>query len=401
MMSKLGMLLRGRPLWLGTVAVVLLAVRSLHLRQRHAALERTFRSLAENTPDGIMRFTPDARCTYINPVLERRYAVSLKDIVGKTPLQCHRSERFVSYQKSILEASFSGRDSEMEVSVRQPNGRVQHSRIRFVVERDRKGRVSGVIVIGMDATGLVEAKNQSMQSRDTLRALMAEREKDREAQRKRTAWAVHEELGQGLMALGMRLSILQAQVDSGAAPLQAQVQSAQELLEHCIQIARTVASELRPGVLDLGVVPALEWLADAFVKRSGMVVKLHFDGMDCVMSEESVTAIFRIVEQALDNVARHSGAARVELSLERREHDYYLCITDDGTGFDLNATKEQCPGLPGVRERSQALDGHCEDCAQCYLFGVQERALALGGEATITSAPGAGTALKVRIPADA
>lgn len=397
-MSKLGTLLRGWPPWLGMVSMGLLALLGLCSRQRHAALERIFRSLAENTPDGIMRFTPDARCTYINPVLERRYAVSLKDIVGKTPLQCHRSARFVSYQRYILEASSTGRDSEMEVSVRQPNGGVQHRRIRFVVERDRKGRVSGVIVIGTDATGLVDAKHQLMQSRDILRALMAQQEKDREAQRKRTAWEVHEELGQSLMALGMRLSILRSQAGEGSIPLQAEVQSAQDLLEHSVRIVRTVASELRPKVLDLGIVPALEWLADECIKLSGVEVKLYFDGVDLAMGEECATAIFRIAEQALDNVARHSGAARVDLSLERQEHDYCLCITDDGKGFDLNALKEQCPGLPGALERSQVLDSHYEDRAPCYLIGVQERALALGGEATIISAPGAGTVLRVRIP---
>ena len=390
---------QSRIRWAATlVAMGALALLSLYLRQRHAALERTFRSLAENTPDGIMRFTPDARCTYINPVLERRYAVSLKDIVGKTPLQCHRSARFVSYQKSILEASSSGRDSEMEVSVRQPNGRVQHRRTRFVVERDHKGRVAGVIVIGTDFTHLKEAEGELRQSRDTLRTLMAHQEKNREAERKRTAWEVHEDLGQNLMALRMNLSMLEALADRRSGPMQTRLRLTQELTDRSIEIVRAVTTTLHPAVLDLGIVAALEWLAAEFIKQTGMVCELHLDGSDISMSEECVMAIFRIAEEALDNVTWHAEASRVEMTLERREHDYYLCITDDGTGFDLNATKEQCPG---ARERSQALNGHCGDCAQCYLLGVQERALALGGEATITSAPGAGTALKVRIPVDA
>lgn len=380
------------------VAMGALAWLCLYLRQRHVEVERTFRSLVENTPDSFARFTPQARCTYINPVLQRAFSVSLEEVLGKTPLECHVSERFVRYQQHILNASATGRDSEMDVVLPRPNGGVQHRRIRFVVERDRKGRVAGVIVTGTDTTRLKEAKRQLRQSRDTLRKLMAHQERDREAARKRAAWEVHEELGQNLVALGMRLSILQAQLDRDSAPLQAQVHAAQELLERSVQIVRTVASALRPKVLDVGVVPALEWLADAFGKRSRVAVALQF-GTDLAMDEETATAIFRIAEQALDKVARHAGATRVELSLERRGHDYFLCITDDGKGVNLDAPQEQCPGLPRERERSQAFDDHCESCAQCYLLGVQERALALGGEATITRAPGAGTALQVRVPA--
>ena len=386
---------------LGTIlgAMTLLIWLSLHLGRRHAGIASAFRTMVENSPDAIFRYNLDCRQVYVNPTVERGRGIPAVTLLDKTPVDGLPDNPLGKQQLACVQQVLSsGTALETEAVWPAGGGTLRTSHVRYVPEHGRGGKVVSVLAIGRDITRLKQVELELVQSRDMLRTLMAHQEKNREAERKRTAREVHEDLGQNLMALRMNLSMLEVLADRRSGPMQTRLRLTRELTDRSIEIVRAVTTTLHPAVLDLGIIAALEWLAAEFIKQTGIVCELHLDGSDISMSEGCVMAIFRIAEEALDNVTWHVEASRVEMTLERRENDYFLCITDDGTGFDFNAAKEQCSG---ARERSQALDGHCEDCAQCYLLGVQERALALGGEATITSAPGAGMALKVRIPVDA
>jgi signal transduction histidine kinase len=222
------------------------------------------------------------------------------------------------------------------------------------------------------------ARGQELkQSRDVLRLLMTQQEKEREQERKRIAWEVHEELGQNLMALRMNLSMLHARLEQDSAPMQEQFRSTKDLLDRSIRVARTVTTSLRPKVLDLGIVSALEWLVEEFVKQTDIACELRHEVAEAALNEDFVVAIFRFAEEALDNVARHADARWVEVSLERCEGNYLLCVRDDGKGFDTDPREHRSIGL----------------------LSMQERARALGGETTITSTQGKGTEIAVRIPA--
>jgi signal transduction histidine kinase len=141
-------------------------------------------------------------------------------------------------------------------------------------------------------------------------------------------------------------------------------------------VVRDVASELRPYVLDLGIDSALEWLTEKFIEQSGIPSELNLAAQELVMDDEYATAIFRIVQEALDNVARHADATSVAIALECRGGEYFLEVRDDGRGFDLDTPKEKTLGL----------------------LGIQERVGRLGGTMAISSAPGKGTVLGVRMP---
>lgn len=212
-----------------------------------------------------------------------------------------------------------------------------------------------------------------------LQTLAAREEKAREQERKRVAWDMHEELGQNLVALRINFQLLNDRLGNDAAWLQEQLESSKELLDRSIRVVRDVAAALRPSVLDLGIDVALEWLAEKFMEKNGIQTKLRLGEQGIVLNDEHATAIFRIVQEALDNVSRHAQATAVEIALERRGIEYLLEVRDDGRGFDLDTPKEKTLGL----------------------VGIQERARRLHGEVAIFSAPGAGTVIEVRIPVHA
>lgn len=210
---------------------------------------------------------------------------------------------------------------------------------------------------------------------DLLRALIARQEKDWEAERKRIAWEVHEELGQLLTALQINFSLLHKRLDRDGASSPAQFESMTALLDRSIRVVRTVATDLRPNVLDLGIASAIEWLADEFTKYAAIPCELHL-GEEIHMSEVYTTAVFRLAEELLDNVARHADADSVVITLEGREHSCFLEVRDDGRGFDLDMPMEKTLGLLRLKERVNALNG----------------------ELLISSVPGQGTVTTMSIP---
>ena len=220
-----------------------------------------------------------------------------------------------------------------------------------------------------------------LRARDELRALTHRLQYAREEEAARIAQELHDELGQELSVLKielerMRKKVLATATDEGREAM-ALFDEIGGRIDGAVQSVRRIASELRPGVLDrLGLVAALEWLVREFERRSAIRTDLVVSGIDEPVDSEVSTALFRITQEALTNVVRHSQATRVRAELDEEDADLILRISDDGKGFDARLT-EKLPTLG--------------------LLGIRERAARLGGSVDIQSSPGAGTSLVVRI----
>jgi signal transduction histidine kinase len=150
------------------------------------------------------------------------------------------------------------------------------------------------------------------------------------------------------------------------------------VLDRTVAATRRIAADLRPLMLDdLGLIPAIEWLAEDFTQRNGIPCALAFDDPELEVTGIHSTAIFRIVQEALTNVARHAKAGRVELRIAHEHSHVRIHVRDDGVGFAPDA-----PRAPNSRG----------------LLGMRERAYLLGGTIGVESAPGRGTAIEVRLP---
>jgi PAS domain S-box-containing protein len=215
-------------------------------------------------------------------------------------------------------------------------------------------------------------------SLEQLRALAARIQLVREEERTLVAREMHDELGQACTAIKMDLAWIGRKTTKRQAQVRAKVGSAIQLVDKMISTVRRIASELRPRTLDdLGLTAALEWQAQEFEKRTGIRCVVDLPQEELALDSGGSTAIFRIFQESLTNVARHAQATRVEARLERQGDQLIFQVHDNGRGFDAEQAKER---------RSLGF------------VGMQERALLLNGALKIEGILGSGTTMTLRIP---
>ncbi|PMS21713.1 sensor histidine kinase [Trinickia dabaoshanensis] len=210
-------------------------------------------------------------------------------------------------------------------------------------------------------------------SREELRELASIGTSAREQENRRIARELHDELCQTLAASRLALELVSERNE-----LKAELAPVHSLLDEAVVATRRIAADLRPLVLDdLGLVAAADWLAQNFRQRHGIECELSVEPPDLDLDEPQATAVFRIMQESLNNIGRHAHASRARVSLMRHDDHVLLIVQDNGAGFDLSTPRKlNSFGLSGLRERA-------------YL---------VAGEVAIESSPGYGTSIKVRIP---
>lgn len=243
--------------------------------------------------------------------------------------------------------------------------------------RKNDGTPKFFIFVVQDITERKRAELELGESRQLLRELVAQGEVLREEERKHIAREIHDELGQILTALRMDVALLRLQYGVRDAVMLAKVQGMTVLLDRAIQGVRNVASNLRPTVLDMGIVSAVEWLCDEFAEHTGVPCVAHLADSHIDLDETHAVVVFRIVQESLTNVARHAEASSVEITLAQGADVLHVSVRDNGKGFDpADIANRKSFGL----------------------LGMSERAIALGGTVEIASAPQQGTVVSVRMP---
>jgi PAS domain S-box-containing protein len=233
-----------------------------------------------------------------------------------------------------------------------------------------------VCMIVSDLTEAKRAERELRTSSEQSRNLAARLLSVREAEQTRIAREIHDELGQSLTAVKIDISWLAKRLSQDDTPMLERIRSTQELADSLIQSVRRISTELRPGVLDLGLAAAVEWQAQEFEARTGIQCELRLRAKK-VTAPLTSTALFRIFQESLTNIARHAEATQVDVVLQKQRDRLVLRIRDNGRGFD-----------PESASRSGSLG----------LLGMRERAAMLGGGVSISSAPEKGTAVIAWIP---
>ncbi len=199
---------------------------------------------------------------------------------------------------------------------------------------------------------------ERVRAREDLARFATEAAAIREQEKSRFARELHDELAQSLTALKMDAIWLRHQLAGADEAVRRKLGGMLGLLDDCVAATRRIAADLRPLVLDdLGLAPAIEWVVQSFTQRHGVPCELSLDeSID--LGEPHATAVFRIVQESLANVAKHAGATRAWVRVTREAGGIVIEVRDDGQGFDTGATrKPQSLGLIGLRERTQLLQG--------------------------------------------
>ncbi|HSN61132.1 MAG TPA: PAS domain-containing sensor histidine kinase [Ferruginibacter sp.] len=234
------------------------------------------------------------------------------------------------------------------------------------------------LVLANDVTQKILAEEALNKSHEQLRQLATHLEKVRETERTHIAREIHDELGQQLTGLKMDISWLGRKITNQDNDVKLKIKETIHLIDLTVKTVRRIATELRPSILDdLGLLAAMEWQSEEFEKRSEISCVFSSNVTEANVSPDLATGIFRIYQESLTNVLRHSEASQVKSFLQIKEDILEFTISDNGKGF---IAKE------------------IADKKTLGLLGMKERTNLLGGSYEITSKPGKGTSVVIIVP---
>ncbi len=341
-------------------------------------LERQVRERTREI-NNILRFTPsvvyikdrEGRYTLVNSRFEELFGLRWEQISGKSDHDIFPRQVADLIRASDQRVLTSRQPYQVEEALPPPDGRRTYLSVKFPLYNEQ-GVPTGLCGIATDITELKKARDQL---RRLSGSIMANQEKERRA----IARELHDELGQVLTALRMDAVWLSDRLRQPDPKAGDRALAMCQLIDHTIDEVRSLATRLRPGVLDdLGLIDALEWYITDFEKRTGMA---------CIFKHRNVgevdgiaaTAAYRIAQEALTNVTRHAAATQVQVSLQAAKGVLTLAVVDDGRGFNPQEVgASECLGLAGMRERAGLL----------------------GGTLEIRTRPGKGTKVYFRLPTD-
>ncbi len=232
--------------------------------------------------------------------------------------------------------------------------------------------------VGTDTILLALEDVTDREQRAELRALAARLRTVREEERTRLAREIHDELSGSLTALKMDVSLLPARAAKDRAAFSEKLASMSQLIDTTLAHVHSIVTELRPVILDkLGLIAAIEWQASQFQARSGIVCETHLPAEEIALDPDRATAIFRIFQESLTNIARHANASKAAVDLRREAENVVLAVRDNGKGID-----------------EQMIYAH----HSLGLLGMRERALSFGGTVEVRALPGDGTLMTMKIP---
>ncbi|MES2932564.1 MAG: CHASE domain-containing protein [Pseudomonadota bacterium] len=328
----------------------------------------------------IMVFIKDleSRIILMNEECQKQWGISFKEVRGT-----NRSSFIPPPQlEKILQ------DDQAVFASRQPvvfensawSASLNQDRQMYTIKRpvfDAAGKPSYLIAVAIDITERKAVEEALKQSQILLRDLAAHQETIKENERKRVSREIHDDLGQHLLVLRIDVTMLHTRTATSHPKLHRKVSHALEQIDATIKRVRAIINDLRPSVLDLGLSAAFDWQVEQFERRSGIACKLTMDEEDIRIDDDMATALFRIFQESLTNIHRHSQATQVKITLHRHGKQLCMKVSDNGIGTFI-----------GNRRKSNSYG----------LLGIRERVAALGGELTIESDPGQGMNLMISIP---
>lgn len=378
----------------------LLNKRDMQKKQTEDALldsEEQIRAIFENAPDAIIVINNEGRIIKWNPEAEKLFGWKKEETVNRLLSETIIPAQFrEAHQKGLQRYLSTGENSiigksvdiwairkdntELDVSLRVSPMTLNNKLFFTGFVRDiteRKKMETKLQSFNKELTQQVEDKTKELkESYESIRQLSNHLQNIREEERLHIAREIHDELGQLLTVLKMDVSWLNKKLATSSGDIKEKLSDLLILIDKTVTTVRRISSELRPTLLDdLGLVAAIEWHLEEFEKRSGISKELHVPASIKVPDSLKI-GIFRIFQESLTNVARHSGANKVTVNLERENGQIVLKISDNGKGFDKNQATRKTLGV----------------------LGMKERTLQMGGSYHITGIPGKGTTVEVTIP---
>ena len=348
--------------------------------QALAHSETQLQEIIAMLPLALFLKTADSQVVLMNQACEQQWGIGLQELTARTEERYYSPEQLRGFREEDRQA-FAQRRMIVRENVLW-NDRLQQHRHVLTHKQpifDRHGQPQLIIGMGIDITERQHTEEALRESLLQLRELSDHQESIKDAERRRIALDIHDDLGQSLMALKIDVSLLHARTGEKHARLQRHTRRALATIDASITAVRAIINDLYPSTLELGLVPAVEWLVRQMNTLGGSHYHLRLADPDTGegLDRRQTAALFRVIQESLSNSLRHARASTVEVTLAQCAREVLVRISDDGIGMQ--------PGDDGKR-------------AAFGLKSMRERIHALGGALQIDSLPGQGTTLEIRLP---
>ena len=342
--------------------------------------EKAYHYLFENASDAIWIHNLEGDIVYANRACEKLTGYDRDELIGTNILKFLTSDESHGTAREVRQRLLANEDIEQpyEQHIKRSDG------TESIVRMSTSLLVSGGEVKGFQHIARDVTKERQLQR--NMRYYVQEIIRAQEFERKRIARELHDDVSPTLLLLIQRIDAI---TTSSRLNLSAHMKQKMEDLRcqsvEALESLRRIAQDLRPRILDdLGLIPALEWMADSLIKNHGIEAQIEVLGQQKDLPSEVQLLLFRIAQEALNNIRRHTDASMALVTVEFGDDETLLSISDNGKGFE-----------PPERMSDMAGSG------KLGLAGMQERAQLLGGRIDISSQPGKGTTVTVHVPVKA
>lgn len=361
-------------------------VRQEHRKAQDALRknEKLLRGITSSLGEGLLVLNKEGELLFMNPEAERLLGWSEQELSGCDVYKVIHSQK---YDGTPLRESDCGVlgvlkkggvfKTEDDIFVCKNGSHIPVSIVATAIMEN--GQAVASVVAFQDISQRKQAERELLESREQLRELSVHQQLVREEERTRIARELHDELGQMLTGIKLDAMWLANYLPGESLVIADKIASMSKLIDETLDAMRRVAADLRPVMLDdLGLAAAVEWLSEEFGKhtRINIQLELKLEHEDAI-SKKVATAIFRIVQECLTNVARHAEAEHVLISLDCHDGKLMLLLSDDGKGMSAAGENK---------------------CNSYGVIGMRERTHSLGGMLHLLSTPGKGTTVVAIIP---
>lgn len=342
--------------------------------------EHEFRKSIENSIlSGIVAVDLDGRQIYVNPAFCKMVGWDQDELIGlKPPFPYWPPEEAVPLAQS-LDAVLKGKPYTLERRFRRRNGEIFEALVLPSPLRDSNGNLTGYLASIGDITERKRLERTLQDSGERLKYLSSELLRSQEEERRRIALELHDSISSSLYGIKLSVESTLREIEQDTR-LSEPLKRAVSMIQGTGEELRRIIGELRPSVLDdLGVLAAVSWLCRQFsAVHSGIRIEKELSIDENDIPKDHKTVVFRIVQEALHNIAKHSRAESINVALRKRDDVLELEIRDNGIGFELDSALADKKGLG--------------------LTSMTERAKLSGGEFFIETAPGLGATLRATWP---
>ena len=343
--------------------------------------QELLQAIVNGTTDCIFAKDLEGRFLLVNDKAAAISGRRSEDVLGQTDHVLFHAEEVGALRENDLAVAASRRSVTVQETVTDGSGRklIFHSTKGPLFDKD--GNVNAIFGVCRNVTVLVQAEDALIQNQEQLRALAIELSVAEERERRRIAAELHDEIGQNLALVKIKLHDLHLNCKMSASCGKS-MKYITELMESTIQEVRTLTFQISPPLLyEVGFEAAVEWLAEQFEETHALQITIKNDSPRLRLGEELSSTLYHVVRELLVNVVKHARAKKIAIALQRTGSRMQISVSDDGIGFPIR-------GEAAGREKLGGFG----------LFNIRQRIQHLGGELEIESGSGSGVRVAVVVP---